>query len=731
MKKKQWILLIIAVCVLLGGMFLINRDILHWETAFAYKLKLNPDEYTEDFYHLDTQDLVLKPGAYTLTLTGNLGVDDGAKSSIKVDDSEGEILYQSDFYGGTENVFDLTIENHAREIGIHILYDPASGEIDIDKVKISSDGILYKETIFRHLTITLFFCLLLALLTLRLAFPDRYRKCFPKLAKPETEVSILLLVLLTAASCAPLFVASGLYDNDDLFYHLCTIRGVAASLAEGYIPPRILLGLIENYGYGSGFYYPNFFIQIPAALRILGFSLPFAYKFFILLCTFFSLCSIYSCTKHISGKVSAARIAAVLYAFAAYRLIDVFYRAAIGEFQAFMFMPIIILGLYEIYEGHPEKWYYFALGFTGLLMCHMISVAICGVCAFAFVLVRFKKTFGDRRVFTALVKSVLLTLALGAFFILPMIEQMTTVEMKINEIGSGNYGFHAQSFGQLFSVFIKWERGRGARYAYPGLILLIIPVLRLIFVRKRTKPVVIADVLSLFGAAAMIMCTEVFPWQYFHWFRSYIQFAWRFMEVATVCLCVSCAIYADSISTSKWFVMAVVIGGAACGLPIIVETITNRMYSADEYLYLSGYNKLGNAEYLPSSFRREFAEENKDTVSSNAEDYEITQHNREGLTFSFSYEVNNGDENVYFTVPLVMYTGYRAELTSLDGTVTELQPEADDIGLVRVYTGGVDSGTIYVHYEKTTIQIVSEIISLSALAFVAAMLIRRKKTRTA
>ena len=100
MKKKQWILLIIAACVLLGGVFLINRDIMHWETAFAYKLKLNPDEYAEGFYHLDTQNLVLKPGTYTLTMAGNFGVDDGAKSSIKVDDSEGEILYQSDFYGG-------------------------------------------------------------------------------------------------------------------------------------------------------------------------------------------------------------------------------------------------------------------------------------------------------------------------------------------------------------------------------------------------------------------------------------------------------------------------------------------------------------------------------------------------------------------------------------------------------------------------------------------------------
>ena len=87
----------------------------------------------------------------------------------------------------------------------------------------------------------------------------------------------------------------------------------------------------------------------------------------------------------------------------------------------------------------------------------------------------------------------------------------------------------------------------------------------------------------------------------------------------------------------------------------------------------------------------------------------------------------NDGEDVYFTVPLVMYTGYRAELTAADGTVTELHPEADDVGLVRVYTGGVDSGNIFVHYEKTGIQIVSEIISLSALAFIIIARLYKKR----
>ncbi len=724
MNRKQWILLIVAVCILLGGIALINRDVMHWEAAFVYKLALNPNEYTEDFYHLDMRDLVLKPGAYTLTISGNLGAENGARSSIKVDDSEGEILYQADFYGGVENKFDINIENYARKIGIHILYAPASGEISVDKVRISSEAVLYKESLLRHLTLTIFFILLWAFLTFRLVFPERYRKCFPKIAKPDTEVSILLILLLTVISCSPFFISGSLYQADDLYYHLGSIRGISASFAEGYIPARVLLDWLENYGYGSGFFYPNFFLQLPAVLMLLGFSTIVSFKIFVFLCTFFALCSMYSCTKKISGKISAARLSAVLYAFAAYRLVDVFYRAALGEIQAFVFIPIIILGLYEIYAGHPEKWLHFALGFTGLLMCHMISLAICGVFTLAFVLINFRKTFGNRRVFMALVKSVLLTLALGAFFLLPMLEQLTTVELKINDIGSGKYGFKAEDFARIFTFFYSWTRGKlGEKtwgvYAYPGWNLLLIPMLRLIFVRKRTKAVVIADTLALFGAAALMMCTNLFPWRYLLWFSSYIQFSWRMMIIATVFLCLSCAIYADSISDSKLFVAAVILGSAVCGLPIIVETVENRMLPIDtNRFYWTEFNSLSGAEYLPSNFNRKIAETNKDTVFSNAADYEITQRKRKGLTFAFSYEVKDGGENTYFTVPLIMYTGYQAELTTADGTVIELNPEADDIGLLRVYTGGVDTGSIFVHYEKTLVQIVSEIISLSALAFI-------------
>ena len=629
MKKKQWILLIIALAVLCGGVFLINRDILHWETAFAYKLALNPDEYTEDFYHLDTNDLVLKPGVYTITASGNLGAESGPRSAVKVDDADGEILLQEDFYGGTENAFELNIESHVRQIGIHVLYAPASGEIGVDKVKISSDDILYKESLLRHLTITVFFFLLCALLTFRLVFPERYRKCFPKLAKPETEVSILILLLLTAVSCIPLFRLNYYYNGDDLTYHLLHIRGIAASLAAGHIPPRILLEWFLNYGHGSGFFYPNFFLQIPAVLILLGFSVIASYKIFIFLCTLLSLCAIYSCAKKIGGKLSIARVSAVLYAFAAYRLIDVYCRAAIGEIQAFVFMPIIVLGLYEIYEGHPEKWLHFALGFTGLLMCHMISLAICGFFTLVFVLIRFRKTFGDRRVFMALLKSVLLTLALGAFFLLPMLEQTATVALRINSTISGNDGWGSyEKFYRLFFFFDTWNIEADSYSVYPGWILLIIPVLRLIFVRKRTKEIVIADILTLFGAAAMIMCTDAFPWRYMIRILSRIQFAWRFMMIATVCLCVSCAIYADSISTSRWFVMAVVLGAAACGLPIIVDTCANRMTPSEHYdLILADVTSMPAALYMPAKFiELDYAEENKDNVYLNAEDYAIMQY---------------------------------------------------------------------------------------------------------
>ena len=167
-------------------------------------------------------------------------------------------------------------------------------------------------------------------------------------------------------------------------------------------------------------------------LRILGFDPTTVFKIFVILLNFLSIGCFYLVTWKISKSRYSGLMGAIFYAFASYRLIDILFRCGFGEAQSFLFTPVIILGLYEIFSGRPEKWYIFAAGFLGLAWTHLLSLVLATCFVGVFCLFRIRRILSDRSVLMALVKSVLLVLGLSAFFFLPMAEQVLTSASKAN-----------------------------------------------------------------------------------------------------------------------------------------------------------------------------------------------------------------------------------------------------------------------------------------------------------
>ena len=190
MSKKSLIRLAFAAAVLLVGIILINLDIAHWETAFDCRFKLEPDKHSAGLYHLEMEGAALKPGKYTLTLTGNLGAKSGPQSSVRIDDTDGEILLEEIFSGGEENRFEFEVQDRVRRIRIHILYNPASGAISVNKAVISTNNVLYKENVIRHAKITVIFVLICTFLyfAFRFVFPKQYRNFTPALDRKITDL---------------------------------------------------------------------------------------------------------------------------------------------------------------------------------------------------------------------------------------------------------------------------------------------------------------------------------------------------------------------------------------------------------------------------------------------------------------------------------------------------------------------------------------------------------------
>lgn len=738
MKKSLKIILLL--CLLIGALVLVNRDMFRFEEIFVYRRSFSRETDSKGDYILSTEQLALKPGTYQITAEG---IFKGSGSGLFLIDAADQKILAVDLPSeGTMIREEITISGTAAQVRFGISWDPGTEELYLDRFLVRSDRVLYRSTLLKHAVISAAVISIGLILLLRLLLPEKYKSLFPHLSKPENERMVVMILLLTLLTAAPFYRSDTYVNGDDFYYHMRHLKGIAASLRAGHFPVRILLDWLENYGYGSGFYYPNIFLTLPAILILCGFHVIAAYEIFTTICTFFSLFTMFLTVRRVSGSEKAAHASILIYAFAAYRLTDIYYRAALGEIQAFVFLPLVILGLYEIFSGHTEKWWIFAAAFTGLLCCHVISLALAGVFTALWLLFCIRRIFSDKKIFFALVKAVLLTLGLGAWFLLPMAEQSATNQLKINTI---MFSADSEPFGSstdprsLLLFFYDWNYVDPLRKVYPGWTLLIIPLLRLLFLRgKRSRTLKLADWMTLYGFITMIMCTSIFPWKIFIQFLYRIQFAWRIMMISTVLLSVSCGIYtallidrylADRSPVTRFapvFILCLV-----CGGPILLEALTVHVYPMDNYRHIERSNFLSGSEYLPENLKRETVEKTGDNVLCDVPGFEMTSFTRKGLSVTWDYRLPGGSRDAVMQVPLIYYTGYRGFLTPEDGPTEEIPLSKNNIGLITVTNGDTAAGRINVRYVKTLMQHIGDSISLVSLAgcFLYPLFRRRKSVK--
>lgn len=717
---------------------MVNRDIFQFTYDTRLEREFTPETDAKRDYLL-LNPIPLKPGAYTLSLKLYY---QGYGSGIVLVDGDGENFYSSDLpYEKTAPSFDFEIHNSAKQVRFGIQYDPeTTSYLRLERVRITADHILYKESLLRHGTLSLLLVLAALWAILRICYPDFLWKLFPAFRQRNNEIALLMLMGLTAAACYPLFDHSTYVRGEDMFFHITRIRGLADSLRAGYFPVRDQLYWLNNYGYGVGFYYPDTFLYFPALMVLLGFDLLTAYKVFLVICSFFSIASAWYAGLRISRNRIAAAAAAVFFAFAAYRLSNVYYRGAVGETQAAIFYPMIILGLYEIFCGEQKHWPFFAFGFLGIFSCHIISLGIAVLLTFLFLLTQVRKILRQPGILFILFKSVLLVAGIGAFFWMPMLEQsLTNPGLKINNVLEGsvslnitNYAFPVQN---LLSRFKTWNFAWQADCIYPGWSLLLVPVLGLALWRKRDRSIRAADFLLLFSIPVVWMCTRAFPWQWkaFLPFVVRIQFAYRLLLPASVMLSLSGGIYFAELFKNRKPLFCMGILTLFCffstAFPVLQESVLNR--SVDKRMFVMQDNRVSGAEYMPIGLDSAFPGKNADTVLITESDtaVDVITHKRQKLGFYFEYEFPAESGTIHFSVPLIYYTGFQGTLITEDGTIIKLPVTWDSRGLVSLPNEGYARGRISVQYQKTVTQRISEALSLLSICLLIFTGLKKRKDK--
>lgn len=544
----------------------------------------------------------------------------------------------------------------------------------------------------------------------------------------KNQITTLVFLITMLIACAPL-VSKYCINGHDLEYHLLRIESLKEGIRIGKPFLRVNTLFFGNAGYASSMFYPDILLYIPAFLRLLGLSINFSYHIYVAVCIILCYLSAYLCIKKMTGSSYGAMIAAVTITLSQYHLDDIYIRSAAGEYQAFIFIPIIVYGIYNvIYEG-MDKPRLFVLGYAGLLLSHTSTFVMCTAFGMAVFIIYFRRILSDRKVLKRLFVSVLVTLLLTCFYWLPMLEQFMDSTFYVSTPWMQPED-EAVNFLNIF----------GSQFPALGYCSLLILIPR-IFMKKTGNDknlISYADLLILAGALFAMLSCDLLPWSVIGRYLSFIQFPWRFFIMSSVLFAMAAGLMFSAIigkdeeaewgfkETASSFMMTqgplilifvLVINGIS-GIGTLSRGSQGYYdYSDDYYSYKPYTANVIAGEWLPDRVKdkESLVEESEVMISDKGNEID---HVRVGNTI----EADIRSDFEYADVPFIYYLGYKADLLRDDGSRKELRVTGEGHnGMCRVYLKDMGTGRLKVYYGGTYLSALSSCISL--LAFITVIFI--------
>ena len=548
----------------------------------------------------------------------------------------------------------------------------------------------------------------------------------------KNQIITLVFLITMLIACAPL-ISRYCINGHDLEYHLLRVESLKEGIKIGKPFLRVNTLFFGNAGYASSMFYPDLLLYIPALLRLLGLSINSSYHIYVAVCIILCYLSSYLCIKKMTGSSYGAMISAVILTLSQYHLDDIYIRSAAGEYTAFIFVPVIVYGIYNIIFEKMDKPQLFVLGYGGLLLSHTSTFVMCTVFGLLVILLNIKKIFSDKKILLRLIISVVVTMLLTCFYWLPMLEQFMDSTFYV----STPWMQPKDEAVNFLSIF-------GSQFPALGYICILILIPR-IFIKKKNNINLItyADLLILTGAFFTFLSCDILPWSVIGKYISFIQFPWRFFIMGSVLFSMAAGLI-FSVITGKdedegivWelkengssfmtspgiFILTfVLIINGISGINTMIRGSQGYYdYSDDYYSYKPYTANVIAGEWLPDRVK------DKDSLIDDSE-FMISDKGKEidHVRIGNTIEADISGDFEYADVPFIYYLGYKADLLRDDGSRKELKVTGEGHnGMCRVYLKDMGTGRLKVYYGGTVLSALSSLISL--LAFITVILIGLK-----
>jgi len=482
---------------------------------------------------------------------------------------------------------------------------------------------------------------------------------------------VLILFAFVLLALLPYF-QKGLILGDDYLYHLARIESIADNLRTGDFPVKVHNIMNMGYGYGSGFFYSDFFLYFPACLVLFGMSLWNAYKCFVALLLLVCACIVYYCTFHMTHHTGASLLSACLYLFSEPFLTDLYGRFAVGECLAFVFVPLILCGIQNLFQEDFDMPWILGAGFLGLIFSHMITLAESILFLGVVLLLHARVLYRKPELIRKLLWTAAIDLLLSVGFWAPMLEQ----------IASGNFRFMKSWTSVAQNVLTLQDIGIGGSHSVgaamiAAAILLVYGAGALIKLRKNEKEnrrtTLQTGIWFMITGYLLILLTICQPfWKLFGKLLNFMQFPWRLDVYAMALLSIgSGVLFADLFREWKKnrayifyllcaaFCCLIILPGVQYGDARRDKLAGNELLDVTAYSVSNG----GGEEWEPDRLSSNQLDKNKNNLVLR-EDGKSFAAGKTGSMLIFRDEIKSkkvkSEKTESYLLPFVYYKGYQA-----------------------------------------------------------------------
>jgi hypothetical protein len=493
--------------------------------------------------------------------------------------------------------------------------------------------------------------------------------------------------------------------------------------------------------------------RVHAILYNLGFPLMWAYKSMVFLTNAAVALVSYFCFSRMGDNRNIGLVGSAVYTLGLWHVIDTYTRAAVGEADAFIFVPLVFFGIWNLAgygkkqsQSQAETMLCLILGFSGLLQVHMLSLIMTAVFTLILLLTAWRKTLRKESLLI-LIKSAVLTFLLNMGFLIPFLDYYFTYPMQINSEPMKNIQYQGGTLAELFLTSYQTTGHAkdglsivGSLPFTPGLTVFAVLGIAaagciLEWWGKYSRVIRTGIAAMLF---ALLLSTVYMPYDWLlqympvlYKFFGSVQFPWRYITVVSIlgtCLLVVILRDLREQGMRKKLVIlaaaAVLCSGIQC-IDYQSDFLTQESDIMTAYDGASLYNFSNLGEYLPEGAGTH-AYEKTDIITS---DTGITAGDpgRFGKNYVIPVKnATNSDQKV--TVTLMMYKGYHA----FDDAGNELAVASDTANNYRVMVtvpGGY-SGNITIRFIEPWYWRAGEIVSTVMVLLLTTYYIRFKKRKS-